>query len=148
MRKFKSVFSAVILCVAAAFAVGCAQGDDFNTSRDTAEPKLAEGIVMTTELPEYDKNIGEIKVTITNNSDKEFSFNEQSYSLQKDTGESWRYLNSSVTSINALASVIESGKTGNLTFSVGKDFKMPLSAGKYRLLIGEDAKVCAEFAVK
>lgn len=103
---------------------------------------------MTTELPEYDKNIGEIKVTITNNGDKEFSFNEQSYSLQKDTGESWRYLNSSVTSINALARIIESGKTGNLTFSVGKDFKMPLSAGKYRLLIGEDAKVCAEFAVK
>lgn len=148
MRKIKSIFIALLLCAVTAVSAGCARSDDFNTTREATEPELAKSVTMTTEFPEYDKNVGDIKATIANNGDTYFSFNEQSYSIQKDTGESWRYLNSSVTSVNALARVIEPGATGDVTFSVGEDFKMPLSAGKYRLLVGEGKMVCAEFTVK
>lgn len=147
MRKFKSVFSAVILCVAAAFAVGCAQQEDDFTTRERPDPEFEEGVVMTTEFAEYDKNLEKITVTITNNSDMEFGFNGQDFSLQKDTGESWRYLSVS-GSINASCQIVRPGESGSCTVYVSEHIKTPVSAGTYRLLLGEGKKVSAEFTVK
>lgn len=147
MRKIKTIFTALLLCVLTAFAAGCAKNDDFNTTRDVTDPEFAESVSMTTEFPEYDGNISDIKVTFTNNGDKDFSFGDQDFDLQKETGESWRYLNTS-GSITAMACVIKSGSTQSYTFHIGDYVKTPLSAGTYRLIVGEGKCVCAEFKVK
>jgi len=126
--------------------LSAAQEDDF-TTRERPEPEFEEGVVMTTEFAEYDKNLEKITVTITNNSDIEFGFNGQDFSLQKDTGESWRYLSVS-GSINASCQIVRPGESGSCTVYVSEHIKTPVSAGTYRLLLGEGKKVSAEFTVK
>lgn len=147
MKKIKFVLIALLLCVITAFAVGCAKQEDNFTTRETAEPEFAEGVVMTAEFAEYDKNLEKITVTITNNGDVDFGFNGQDFSLQKDTGESWRYLSAS-GSINGSCQIVRPGESGSCTVYVSEHIKTPVSAGTYRLLLGEGKKVSAEFTVK
>lgn len=147
MKKIKFVLIALLLCVITAFAVGCAKQEDNFTTRETAEPEFAEGVVMTAEFAEYDKNLEKITVTITNNGDVDFGFNGQDFSLQKDTGESWRYLSTS-GSINGSCQIVRPGESGSCTVYVSEHIKTPVSAGTYRLLLGEGKKVSAEFTVK
>ncbi|HCF82831.1 MAG TPA: hypothetical protein DER68_02395 [Ruminococcaceae bacterium] len=143
----KNILIALILCVITALAVGCAKQEDDFTTRETAEPEFAEGVVMTAEFAEYDKNLEKITVTITNNGDVDFGFNGQDFSLQKDTGESWHYLSTS-GSINGSCQIVEPGKSGSCTVYVGEHIKTPVSAGNYRLILGEGKKTSAEFTVK
>lgn len=147
MKKIRFVLIALLLCVMTALAVGCAKQEDDFTTRERPDPEFEEGVVMTTEFAEYDKNLEKITVTITNNSDIVFGFNGQDFSLQKDTGESWRYLSVS-GSINASAQIVRPGESGSCTVYVSEHIKTPVSAGTYRLLLGEGKKVSAEFKVK
>lgn len=140
MNKLKSVLTATAICVLSFALSGCTEkSDDYFEFSDLGisepdEPEVAEDVVMTTEFPEYDGNVDKIVLSITNNSDKDFQFNDY-YVLQKlDEGE-WKYIKV-FGKFTLLAGSYHPSLSAPLTIRFKDHIKQPLLPGQYRIGVG------------
>ncbi len=141
MSKTVKYIIVTAMCVMSFALTGCSQRQDdfidFETIdlSEPGEPKIAEDVVLTTEFPEYEGNVDEIVLMITNNSDKEFSFGRE-FVLQKlDEGE-WKYIQ--VFGIFTMLSfAYRPTDSGPFTIKLKDHIDQPLLPGCYRIGIGE-----------
>ncbi len=149
MRK---ALGSMLLCAAMLMAVGCKPEvkDDF-IDTEFPQPTIIEGVVMETELAEYDGNTERIRVKLRNDRDEDFTHGAYFF-VQKLDGDEWRYLGVS-GNFSTVTCSIPSGWDGWEFFQLKDHVKQPLLPGKYRIgysgIGDEDLPTpIAEFTVK
>jgi hypothetical protein len=106
-----------------------------------------EDFTMKTEKSVYELGTNEIRVYITNNTNKASDYGE-SYALEKFENNKWNNAASKVMSFNAMASLIEANRTHYQVISLF-DCSDNLTSGKYRIVKEiNKLKVTAEFDIK
>lgn len=160
MNKIKGIVTAAAICVMSFTLPGCSQRSDnfidfakYDISMPDG-PEIAQGIEMTTEFPEYDGNVDEIVLLITNNSDEDFEFGKY-YILQKlDEGE-WKYI-WVFGQFTLLTFIYPPSLSTTRTIKLKDHIEQPLLPGRYRIGIGDiemdlsirGALAFAEFTIK
>lgn len=149
MKKLKLAFITVLF--AAVMLSGCARKDDF-ADGFAPELTLSEFMTAKTEYPEYDGNVEEIKLIITNNGSEEWGYNVV-FHLEKydEDMDGWRNINFSRQMEWTLLSMgVLPSETVAEIISLKDNFKQPLLPGRYRVVkYGDrDEAVAAEFKIK
>lgn len=141
MKKLKKIIILTAICIMQLTLPGCAEKEDnfvdfdkFDLS-EPDEPEIAENIEITTEFSEYDGDVDEIVLSITNNSDEDFGYGKY-YILQKlDEGE-WKYI-WVFGKFTLLAYICPPFFTATPTIELKDHIEQPLLPGRYRIGIGD-----------
>lgn len=141
----------VLFCAALLLLTGCVSEpkDDF-ADYEWVEPPAVEGVTAQTEFAEYDRNLKDLRVIVTNDSDEEFEYDSRIFYLNKKVGDQWKpiNINGSHYPIN-LGEHVSPHSIGEIRLREIEDhFKLPLLPGHYRIWVGDGEQVSAEFDVK
>lgn len=141
------------LCAVLMLLAGCSKGEDSPADdfleESVAELPTAEYLSAKTELNEYDGNIEKIFVTVTNDSDKEFPYDNW-WRLEKEADGEWRTINLT-EEIYVLDFDVSIPAHSTVTFAceLKGHIKQPLPSGHYRLWVGgRKGRAPAEFTIK
>lgn len=151
MLKIKLI--AALCAVIMLLLAGCSKGEDAPTDDfregSVAELPIAEHLSAKTEFNEYDGNVEKIFITITNDSDKEFPYDNW-WRLEKEADGEWRTikLTEDIYVLDFNVS-IPAHSTQTVGYELKGHIKQPLLSGHYRLWVGgEKGRVPAEFTIK
>lgn len=140
------------LCAALLLLTGCARRDDFGDGF-ASEFTPAEAVTAKTEFPEYDGNVEEIKLIITNDGSEEWDYNVV-FHLEKydeDMG-GWRNIKfSDKMTWTLLACGISPSETVTVPIPLKGNYKQPLLPGQYRVVkhgSNYNEAISAEFKIK
>lgn len=140
------------LCAVLMLLAGCSNGEDSPADDflegSVAELSPAEFLSAVTEFDEYDGNVENIVVFLTNNRDEELHF-DYWWQLEKDVGGEWKRIRFiKQREMDLLDRIIMCGTTCILC-DLKDNVKQPLLPGHYRLWVGgENGRVPAEFTIK
>ena len=151
-RFIFAVFAAVVMTVV---MTGCNDGvpKGFFTDAEFPEQRIAQNVVVTAELDEYDRYAEEIRFTVINNGDELLGAGTD-FRMQKMEDGKWRNV-LVFGSFHALAYGFDPGTTSTYSAVLKDHVKYPLPEGRYRIGIGysrnpteRDAIMYGEFTVK
>lgn len=147
MEYKKPFFSTIAVCLAVLVS-GCnVQSNEDRNNRsafyaeDTEftwpEHTVAEGIVAKTEFAEYSEDVQDIKVTIENNSDKNFYVISDLFTLEQLCDGEWKYLNFIGFTFGSRWHEITPGKNTYRNIRLDGNVLLPLPKGRYRIGVGD-----------
>jgi len=136
----------IMICTVLMLLTGCSPQDDFADYKFEFPP--VENVSARTEFDEYDTDVKEISVELTNGRDELFSFDYCMF-LQKYVDGEWRWIRIIKEEWDLLDPYMPEHSTGGCTFDLKEFVKLPLLPGRYRIWVGgSDGRVPAEFTIK
>lgn len=140
---------AAILLTAFLLLTGCAPKDDLADYELVEYPPI-ENVTARTEFDEYDGDVEEITVFITNDRDQRYYY-DKFFQLQKNVDGEWKLIRSIREEYfsDLLGIYIPERYFTSINIKLKDDVKLPLLPGRYRIWVGGGGeRVPAEFTIK